>query len=138
MNHIPFPELINPQLFFYHGKKTTIADLPILVDMLHYREMNCQESQKRKCTDFTFSKIALSVYRRAMGWTSSVPFPAEASDCSLLHNVQNGSESHTAFSPMGTSSLGVKRQGRESDQSYPFSAEVKNGGALLPFFHTSL
>jgi hypothetical protein len=33
--------------------------------------------------------------------------------------------------------LGIKRQGHEADHSPPFSAEVKNGGAVLPLPHTS-
>jgi hypothetical protein len=32
---------------------------------------------------------------------------------------------------------GVKRQGHEVDNSPPFSAEVTNGGAIHPVFHTS-
>jgi hypothetical protein len=31
----------------------------------------------------------------------------------------------------------VQRHGREADQSPPFSAEVKNGGAIPPLPHTS-
>jgi hypothetical protein len=37
----------------------------------------------------------------------------------------------------GTLSTGVKQQGREADHSDPSSAEVKNGGAISPFSHTS-
>jgi hypothetical protein len=32
-------------------------------------------------------------------------------------------------------SLGVKRPGREANHSLPSSAEVKNGGAILPLLH---
>jgi hypothetical protein len=28
-------------------------------------------------------------------------------------------------------SIGFQRQGRESDHSHPFNAEVKNGGAII-------
>jgi hypothetical protein len=34
-------------------------------------------------------------------------------------------------------SPGVKRPGCEADRSSPTSAEVKNGGAIHPLFHTS-
>jgi hypothetical protein len=37
----------------------------------------------------------------------------------------------------GPLSLGVKRQGCESDHSPPYSAKVKNGGAIPPLSHTS-
>jgi hypothetical protein len=37
----------------------------------------------------------------------------------------------------GAVSLGVKLQGREADNSPPFSAEVKNGGAVPSLSHTS-
>jgi hypothetical protein len=37
----------------------------------------------------------------------------------------------------GSISLGVKRQGRETDRSTPSSAEVKNGGAIPLLPHTS-
>jgi hypothetical protein len=38
---------------------------------------------------------------------------------------------------LGTLSSGVKRPGREADQSPRFSAEVKNGGAIPPLPHMS-
>jgi hypothetical protein len=40
---------------------------------------------------------------------------------------------------MGTGPLsqGVKQQGREADHSPPFSAEIKNGGAILALPHMS-
>jgi hypothetical protein len=54
-------------------------------------------------------------------------FPAGAGNFSLHHCVRNGSGSHSASYPMGTSGsfLGVKRPGREADHSPPSSAEVK-------------
>jgi hypothetical protein len=47
--------------------------------------------------------------------------------------------SHPTSYSMGTGAdfLEVKRQGREADHSPPSSAEVKNGGTLLPFLRTS-
>jgi hypothetical protein len=36
------------------------------------------------------------------GWTSGVPFPAEAKYFSLLHSLQTGSGTHPASYPMGT------------------------------------
>jgi hypothetical protein len=41
---------------------------------------------------------------------------------------------HTASYSMGT---GVKQPGREVDHSLPSSAEIKNGGAMLPLPHAS-
>jgi hypothetical protein len=38
----------------------------------------------------------------------------------------------------GSSFLGAKQQGRESDHSFPCSAEVRNGGATPSLPHTSL
>jgi hypothetical protein len=38
---------------------------------------------------------------------------------------------------MGIVSPGVKQQGREADHSLPSSAEVTNGGIILPLLHTS-
>jgi hypothetical protein len=35
----------------------------------------------------------------------------------------------------GTLSLGVKRPGNETDHSPPFTAEVKNDGAIFPLPH---
>jgi hypothetical protein len=58
---------------------------------------------------------------------SRIRFPPGAGNFSLHHRVQNGSGAHQP--PIqwvrGTLSLGVKRPGREADQSSPSSAEVK-------------
>jgi hypothetical protein len=58
---------------------------------------------------------------------------------SLLHSVQTGSVVYSASSLMGTggSESGIKRQGREANQSPPCSVEVKNGGAIFPLPHMS-
>jgi hypothetical protein len=58
---------------------------------------------------------------------SRVRYPAGAGNFSLHHRVQNGSGAHPASYPMGTRalSLGIKRPGREADQSPSSSAEVK-------------
>jgi hypothetical protein len=48
---------------------------------------------------------------------------------SLRHRVQTGSGAHPASHTEGTGgsfSGWIKRPGRESDHSFPFSAEVKN------------
>jgi hypothetical protein len=57
-----------------------------------------------------------------------VQVPTGAGDFSLLHRVQTGSGAHPASYPTGTegSFRGVRRTGREADQSPPSSAEVKN------------
>jgi hypothetical protein len=61
-----------------------------------------------------------------------VRFPART-DFSLFHYVQTGSAVHlTSYTVVP----GLKRQGREADDSPPSSAEVKNCGAILPLPHT--
>jgi hypothetical protein len=59
---------------------------------------------------------------------SRVLFPAGGGNFSLHHRVQNGSGTHQASNPMGTSGSfpGVKAAGREADHSPQSSAEVKN------------
>jgi hypothetical protein len=53
--------------------------------------------------------------------------PCKDRNFSLRHLVQTGSEAHSASYPMGIrgSFLGVKRPGREADQSPPSSVEVQ-------------
>jgi hypothetical protein len=60
-------------------------------------------------------------------WCSKVRFPTGDVNFSLHHRVQNGSGAHLVRYPTvpGSLSLGVKRAGREADQSPPSSAEVK-------------
>jgi hypothetical protein len=136
VNYIPFPKLINYQLFFHHGKKRTAANLAKLVATLLrcYVKWITKFRRKANCTDLTSSKIAQSVYRRATGWTAGVPFLAQAIDFSLLHAVQKGCEAHPASYPVGTwgCSQGENRLVCEGDQSRPSSAEVKNGGTTHP------
>jgi hypothetical protein len=58
-----------------------------------------------------------------MGWTAGVRFLAGASDLSLLHSYQSGSEAHPALlSPV------VKRPVREAVHSPTSNSEVKNCG----------
>jgi len=56
-----------------------------------------------------------------------IRIPVEAGNFSLRHHLQTSSGAYPASYPMGTGvfSLGVKRPGREADQSPPSSAEVK-------------
>jgi hypothetical protein len=58
---------------------------------------------------------------------SRVRFPEGAGNFSLHHRVQNSSGVHPASYPMGTrgSFPGVKRTGREANNSHPSSAEFK-------------
>jgi hypothetical protein len=69
-----------------------------------------------------------------MGRMAGVRFPAEATDCSLLHSIQTGSRAHPASYPMGVGNFspGVKRPDRDTNHSPPSSAEVKNGGTIPP------
>jgi hypothetical protein len=59
-------------------------------------------------------------------------------DLLFFHSAQTGSGVHPAAYPTGTRGCppGVERQGREVDHSPPFSAEVKNGGAISTLPHT--
>jgi hypothetical protein len=60
--------------------------------------------------------------------------PGRARRFYQLHNVKIGPGAHPASYLMGTggSFPEVKRSGREADHPPPSSAEVKNGGAILP------
>jgi len=55
------------------------------------------------------------------------------------HRVQNGSEAHSASSPMGTGdhSPGVKWRVLGADHLPPSSAEVKNSWSCTSASHTS-
>jgi hypothetical protein len=62
------------------------------------------------------------------GWTTGVRFPAGTRDFSLHHSVKTGSgvtQLPIQWVP-GALSPGVKRPGREADDSPPSSTEVKN------------
>jgi hypothetical protein len=61
---------------------------------------------------------------------------AGAGNFSPHHNVQTGPDTHPASYPMGTksSSVGVKRQGREADH-LPVP-RLRVSGAIPPFLHT--
>jgi hypothetical protein len=66
-------------------------------------------------------------------WAAGVRFPAGARNLSLLHCAQTGSGAHTASYPgpiqleQEAISQGVKRPGREADQSREYSVQVNNG-----------
>jgi hypothetical protein len=45
----------------------------------------------------------LSRYNNELYWTAGIRFQVGARDFSLLHSIQNGSDSNTASYPMGTS-----------------------------------
>jgi hypothetical protein len=48
-------------------------------------------------------------------------------------SVHTGSAAQPASYPMGTrDSMEIKHPGREADHTPPYSAEAKNGGAILP------
>jgi hypothetical protein len=65
---------------------------------------------------------------RVTGWTALIRFQAGVRFF-LLHNVQKRSAAHPASYPMGS--------GGKADNSSPFSAEIKSGGAKSPLLHTS-
>jgi len=59
---------------------------------------------------------------------SKVRFQAGAGNISLLHHAQTGSRAHPTLYSVGTGgfSPGIKRPGREADNSTPSGAEVNN------------
>jgi hypothetical protein len=65
--------------------------------------------------------------------------PGRGKRFSLLYNFQTGPGAHLASHTMGTGGcfMGIKRQMCEADHTLPFSAGVKNGGAIPPLLHTS-
>jgi hypothetical protein len=66
------------------------------------------------------------------GLDSRGSIPGSGNRFSILHNVQTGSEAHPASYPVGIAGCfsGIKRPGRESDHSPPFSTKVRNDGAI--------
>jgi hypothetical protein len=87
-----------------------------------------------------------------MDWVSSVgitmgygldslgSLPAWSKKFFLFHSVQIGSGLHPATYTMGIGGSllgeGLKQLGRKFDLSPPYSAKVKNGGAIPPFPHS--
>jgi len=72
----------------------------------------------------------------SQGWTTRDRFPEAAMMrffFFLHHRIQNGSGAHPASYP-GDFALGVKRPGREADNSPPYSTEVKECVEL--YFHS--
>jgi hypothetical protein len=65
-------------------------------------------------------------------WTANVRLPA---NLSLFHGVQTGFGAHPASSP--ARHRGQYRRDIKLAHSLPSSAEVKNGGGIPPFLHTS-
>jgi hypothetical protein len=80
-----------------------------------------------------FSKIHYvvkePVYRRATGCTAWVRFPAASRLALSVPSLPSKGY-------RGALSLGVKRLGCETAHSPPFTAEVKNGGAIPPLHRT--
>jgi hypothetical protein len=74
-----------------------------------------------------------------MGFTAGVQFPAGTRDISLLQKVQTGSGTHRASYTMGIggSFTGDKAVVREAGHLFSSNAQVKNGGAIPPFFRMS-
>jgi hypothetical protein len=58
--------------------------------------------------------------------------PTAARDFSFLHSVQAGCGAHCPKGTWGALSPGVKRPVHEADHSPSSSAEIKNGGVILP------
>jgi hypothetical protein len=82
--------------------------------------------------------IALSVYRRATGWTVGVHF-RQGQKSFLFSRVSRPAALEPTQPPIkpGTNSPVLKRQGYEADHSPPSSAEVNSGGAIPPLPYTS-
>jgi hypothetical protein len=88
--------------------------------------------------DLIIPVITQSVYRWATGWTIGVlGFDCRRGLGTFHHRDQNGSGAHPASYPMGNRALSVgsKRPGRETDDSPPSSAEIKECVEL--YFHSS-
>jgi hypothetical protein len=84
-------------------------------------------------TKIIWASIAQSLQWQATGWVAWVQFLTVARHFSLL-SVQTCSgaiQSPTEGIP-GTVCLGVKQLGHEANHSHPSSAEIENGGAILP------
>jgi hypothetical protein len=78
--------------------------------------------------------------RRATGWAAWVRSPVVAKDCSLLRQVQTGSQAHTSSYPTGIGGS-FHRDKAAGAWSRPFttSVQVKNGGTIhVPGTHTRL
>jgi hypothetical protein len=75
----------------------------------------------------------------AIRWTTGLRFPTGPRECSLLHSVKTGSGAHLASYPLGTGGYfsGNKTAGACSWPLTPSSAQVKNGGSILPLPHMS-
>jgi hypothetical protein len=74
------------------------------------------------------------------GCIAGFRFTVGARYFSLLHSAQTGSGAHPASCPMDTGGSfpgGKAVSGRETDHSFPSSAEVKKAGAIPPLPHTS-
>jgi hypothetical protein len=73
-----------------------------------------------------------------MGCTAGVRFWVEARSLSPLHSVLMGSETSPASYSVvpGAVSPELKLPGRETNCLPPSTAEIKNGGAILPLPHT--
>jgi hypothetical protein len=72
-----------------------------------------------------------------IAWTTEVQFPAWARFFSTAFIPALGPTQPPIQWVLRALSPGVKRQGREADQSPTSSAEVKNGGATPPLHLTS-
>jgi hypothetical protein len=74
-----------------------------------------------------------------MGWTAGVRFPARARV--FLFFIASSPALGPTQLPiqwvLGALSMGVKWPGREAAHSPPSCEDVKNGGAVPPFLHTS-
>jgi hypothetical protein len=118
------------------------AQLQVSANMMLYR-------MHSKLHNWTFLKIYLHVMRPSSCWLVGIAMKLQIGrpgfdsrqgwDFSLLQIVQIGSGDHRAPSTMhtGSSIQGVKRQGREADNSPASTAEIKNGGAIPLFLNAS-
>jgi hypothetical protein len=77
------------------------------------------------------------IQRLAVSWRSGARFPIGSSDFSLPHRVQTFPG---ASYLMGYPYPGIKRPGRESDHSAPYSGKVKRDGVItsFPYAHHSV
>jgi hypothetical protein len=106
--------------FVQHALGSSLASYKLSVTLDRYK-------QKLNLLSHT-SSVVIALGYGLDDRDSRVRVPAGAGNFSLNHRVQNGSgptQPPIQWVP-GALSLGLKRPGRESDHSPPFSAEVKN------------
>jgi hypothetical protein len=112
-------------IHIYRTEKTRYKIVMKVNYVKHETYMDKESNPLRVCTILMFGIATRPWAERPTSWGSN---PNSCSNFSLLYNIQIGTGSHGVSYTMGPGkwySPGVKRQGRETDHSPSFSAEVK-------------